>query len=150
MAAVAASLSILSIIIAGTASGMIYGREVLFRQEVAKQVAYRLRGMMEAEQQRLDVLSYARSQSDLAATKHSTETIEWETTRGQAPAVEVEFTRLPVEQVNVPETLQYPDYYYLRMRAVWVEPSFAGADEISAGRVRTMTLFTAFVTTQQG
>lgn len=150
LTAVAVSMLILSIIVAGTGSAMIYGRDILQRQELAKQVSYRLRGEMEEVQLRLDVLASARTFTETSRTVRSTQEMEWVSTDGVNDPVVVRFTRAPIQYIDLPETSQNPDYYNIWVTAEYDEPGLAGDNSRNSDRRRTMTLYSAFVTTRQG
>lgn len=147
---VAVSMAILSIIAVGTGAGMIYGRDALLRQEVAKQVAYRLRGQMENEQQRLDMTSTALTFGDLARTIRSTETLESASTEGLNEPVVVTFVRSPVQAVDKVETSSRPDFYIVNFTATWEEPGFATSGDNGKGPTRTLRLSAPFIKSRQG
>ena len=126
LVSVAVGMMILSIAVTGTSAAMIYGREILTRQEHYKAVAYLLRGKMEKKVWELSSMPLARQSQSLQGTA---EVIELTLPNDRGPGSQV--VDVTVEQNRIREIPNLsihpttPAYYELIMTASWVEPEMA-------------------------
>jgi hypothetical protein len=125
--AVAVGMVILSIVVAGTSSAMIYGRDVLHRQENQKAVSYLLRGYMEEWQAKIQIEAQHQQPNNLSRTFTRTSRDLTTTVAGGAtPPLVVTLVRDPVRQVDLIETGPGIDFYKLTCHARWREDDMAG------------------------
>jgi hypothetical protein len=120
---VAVGMVILSIIVAGTSQAMIYGRDVLIRQENEKAVAYLLRGYMDQWQSRIQTEEPERSTNQLgrAFVEHNTTSLTTVVAGGSTPALGVDLVRDPVREVRFTESGVEISWYELTCHARWTE-----------------------------
>jgi hypothetical protein len=141
LVSVAVGMVILSIAVTGTAAAMIYGRDIMARQEHYKAVAFMLKGAMEKKQ--WELVSVVSSTDDRAFRPVvTTETLNLALERGQGNR------EIPVTLVQEPVIQHYdqngmPDYYYLTIRARWTEPDLAGGNDHATMQEREMKFTTA-------
>ncbi|RPH96378.1 hypothetical protein EHM69_01550 [candidate division KSB1 bacterium] len=149
LVAVAVGLTILSIVAAGTAGSMIYGREALARQERYKSAAFILRGKMEEVQTALQLIEEARnpesSQSLIAAGTYPAVPIDRVYMNGEVHPVYVTISRERIQIVDLLETSYSPDYYLLTMKARWREPDYAENRNRNTAQDREIKFTTAIV-----
>jgi hypothetical protein len=135
---------ILSIAVSGTAAAMIYGREILNRQEHYKAAAYLLKGELEKKQWEIVALSRATTSEALqATTKEVPLTILGERGSGGMEML-VRIDQKRIEPVYVTEIdPSVPAYYVLEYDATWLEPEMAGSRDQNNYQERTIKLVTA-------
>jgi hypothetical protein len=145
LVSVAVGMVILSIAAAGTSAAMIYGREVLGREERYKSAAYMLKREVEKKQWELESYVEARRPGALGGRTLYTTQLQTTTERGEgSQPVMITFTQDPI--IAVPDET-YPTliaYYLVTMRASWLEPDITGK-----GRQR-MNRSLAFTTAVEG
>ncbi len=145
LVSVAVGMVILSIAVTGTSAAMIYGRDILTRQEHYKAVAYLLRGEMEKKQ--WELVSIIEVTNDAArAAAVTTVNLNLPTERGRGNQVTtVTLIQRPIE-LHLDEGGN-PDFYYLTIDARWSEPDLAGGnDERFQQRMLTFTTAVALRT----
>lgn len=138
LVSVAVGMVILSIAVTGTAASMIYGRDILTRQEHYKAVAYLLRGEMEKKQWELVSILEVTNFVARGATVN-TVNLNLPTERGRGNQVTtVTLIQRPIE-LHL-DANDDPDFYYLTIDARWTEPDLAGGrDENLQQRMLTFT-----------
>ncbi|MBI5059613.1 hypothetical protein HZB60_07540 [candidate division KSB1 bacterium] len=142
---VAVGLVILSIIVAGTSSAMIYGRDVLIRQENEKAVAYLLRGFVDEWQSRIQMEEDERSATNMGRTVNErTSVLTTAVAGGNTPPLVVDLIREPVRAVDVLETGQDIDWYTLKCHARWSEHDMPGGED-DRFQARELTFVTYIV-----
>jgi hypothetical protein len=121
---VAMGAMILAVVTAGTSSAMIYGREMLLREEHYKAAAYLLRGEMEAQQTALQI---DQGQNDLMAKVVRSAPLDLSTDRNNVNVREVQCTisRSKVEEVSSLAIGVRIAYYRVTMKAAWLERDLA-------------------------
>ncbi len=126
LVSVAVGMVILSIAATGTAASMIYGREVLGRQEHYKVAAYLLRKEMEKKIWELQSFPRARSPEAMQTTMLRTELVPTteRLTRNQPISVEISMDR--IETVVDEQFDNVPAYWIITMHAKWDEPDMVG------------------------
>jgi hypothetical protein len=126
LVSVAVGMVILSIAVAGTSAAMIYGRDILMRQEHYKAVAYLLRGEMEKKQWELvGVIQVDDDRAFGSKTQYTDLNTSTEHGRGSR-VIRVTIVQQPI--LKHFDNSGILDYYYLTMYATWAEPTLAGAD----------------------
>jgi len=143
LVSVAVGMVILSIAAAGTSSAMIYGREVLGRQERYKSAAYILK--REMEKKIWELKSFPRAAEAGALSPRSLITTELvdshERSSGNQPVmVTVYMDR--IESVLDPGRLTIA-YYTVSMHARWNEPEMAGGRSENNFQFREISYMTA-------
>lgn len=143
---VAVGMVILSIIVAGTSSAMIYGRDVLIRQENQKAVAYLLRGYVDEWQAKLQMEAGQRTDGNLGRSfSRRSRDLTTNVAGGTTPPLEVDLVRDPVLKVDLSETGAGIDWYVLSCSATWIEDELSGDDPESSGQARSLSFRTYVV-----
>jgi hypothetical protein len=145
LVSVAVGVTILAIVMAGTAGSMVYGREALMREEHYKAAAYLLHGKMEEAQATLHLIPAASDPSHLQPLNWGQFPIEISRDRGGITPINVRITQDLIERVDLPETGVNWDYYVITMHANWRERDYAEDARTGAGQDREITLKTAVV-----
>lgn len=142
LVSVAVGMMILSIAATGTAASMIYGREVLGRQERYKVAAYMLRREMEKKIWELQSFTRAQGPEALQATVLRTQLVGSDERPGRNQPVDIVISMDRI--VAVPD-MQFDNvtaYWIITMHATWDEPEMAGGDSYDYQR-RTISYQTA-------
>ena len=147
LVSVAVGMVILSIAVTGTAAAMIYGREILNRQEHYKAAAYLLKG--EVEKKQWEIIGFAgatAAQGLQPTTKEVPLTLLGERGAG-AEVIMVRIDQKAIEPKYVLEIDQVnPAYYLVEYEATWTEPEMAGGIEADNYQERSIKLVTAVAT----
>lgn len=142
-----AGMTILSIVVAGTAASMIYGREALLREEHYKAAAYLLRGWMEHEQGKIHAIPTAVERMQTTEIRIGSFPLDLSSDReGNILPVVATVFRAPVQLRNLPETAELVDWYQLTMRVIWTERDYAESRRNRSGITRSISFTTSFVT----
>ena len=143
LVSVAVGMVILSIAATGTAASMIYGREVLGRQERYKVAAYLLRKEMEKKIWELQSFPRASSDAGVQPWLRRVELISsHERLTGNQP-VDLEISMERIAKVSDLEFDNVTAYYVLTMHARWREPEMAGSRDPVAFQERHISYRTA-------
>jgi hypothetical protein len=123
LVSVAVGMVILAIVTAGTASALVYGRELTSHEEHYKAAAFALRGVMEEVQGELEYVQAARDQVNLNSTRiyayvNLDDPSDY---HGNVRVVRATISRDRVEPVDLQETGPGYDYYLITVRASWTE-----------------------------
>lgn len=144
MVSVAVGLVILSIAASGTAMSMLYGRDVLARQERYKSAAYMLKREMEKVTWELKSFTQARLPGAFNGRRQYRTQLQAPTEFGTGnQAVDIVFTMEPVTAVR---DLVYQDkiaYWIVTMHANWNEPDMAGGASARGLQQREISFTTA-------
>jgi hypothetical protein len=135
---------ILAIVMAGTASSMVYGREALMRQEHYKAAAYVLRGKLEEVQAQLQI-DQARDSRYLSAETYRPWSVESASDLGGVSPIVLAMSRDRIEAVDLSETGTGVDYFLITVHAQWRERDFADDAQTDPGQVREISFTTATV-----
>jgi hypothetical protein len=119
---VAVGMTILAIVMGGTAAAMVYGRELTAHEEHYKTAAYALRGVLEEAQGELEYVDDARGRENLNATRiMGRVALDEATDRSGVKIVTATLSRDRIDAVDLPETGLGDDYYIITVRAHWIE-----------------------------
>jgi len=146
LVSVAVGLTVLAIVMAGTASSMVYGRSALIKEEHYKAAAYLLRGKMEEEQASLQLIDEARLSRNLQPMDWGLHYIEMSNDRSGIRPIQVHITQDAIDWTDLPETGRNIDYYTITMHATWRERDDASDNRTEPGQVREITLTSSVVT----
>lgn len=149
--AIAVSMAILSIVVAGTSAAMIYGRDALLREEHAKAAAYLLRGKMEEVSAALQVVDETRDdvwgRSFLnTAQVYEPVALDLETDRNRHD--HVVWVTMSRDRVLKVDPLSFGRGYRVTVRASWTDPDLAGR-RIRPGRHRELKFTTSVIVKQE-
>jgi len=142
LVSVAVGIMILSIAATGTAASMIYGREILGRQERYKVAAYMLRKEMEKKIWELQSFPRAQAIGALQPTTLRTELVRSDERPGRNQPVDIVIS---MDRIVVVPDMQFDNvvaYWIITMRATWDEPDMVGGDAHDVQR-RTIAYQTA-------
>jgi hypothetical protein len=145
LVSVAVGLTVLAIVMAGTAASMVYGREALIREEHYKAAAYLLHGKMEEMQATLQLVPAASSDRNMQPINWGLFPIEIPQDHNGIDPIRVSVSSDRVEYVDLPETGHNIDYYVITMRATWRERDYAEHDRSEPGQPREITLTSAVI-----
>jgi hypothetical protein len=126
LVSVAVSILILSIAATGTAASMIYGREVLGRQERYKVAAYMLRKEMEKKIWELQSFARAQAGEALQGTTLRTQLVGSDERPGRNQPVNIVIS---MDRIVVVPDMAFDNvtaYWIITMHATWDEPEMAG------------------------
>jgi hypothetical protein len=142
LVSVAVGIVILSIAATGTAASMIYGREVLGRQERYKVAAYMLRREMEKKIWELQSFQRAQAGEALQPSTLRTELVGSDERPGRNQPVNVEITMDRIVAVSDEQFDNVTAYWVITMHATWDEPDMVGGGSRDIQR-RTISYRTA-------
>jgi hypothetical protein len=142
---VAVGLLIMAVVTAGTSAAMVYGREMLLREEHYKAAAYLLRGQMEAQQ---TALLIPEGRIDLSAKDHYlSKPLDLDSDRNRVGIrpVYCVFSRKKVDAIHNPQLGSTAvAYYRFTISASWTERDLAEGNRNQL-KTYSMSLTTSFV-----
>jgi hypothetical protein len=140
---VAVGVTIMAIVMAGTAGSMVYGREALIREEHYKAAAYLLHGKMEEAQATLQLIPAASDPANLLPVNWGAFPIEIARDRNGITPIVVRISQDRIDRYDMPETGVNWDYYVITMHANWRERDYAEDARSGNGQDREITFTTA-------